>query len=204
MISDISSVIFTAIFLLPGVITNDTIRRVTPLNEESDSRYIFHCLIYSAFNIAVSGKICFSVILSRKESWDAFIIAGLIAIGISLLLGLSIGIILQSKIVEKIVSVIPFVKKKINILTLEPSAWDYAMHRPEGSYVKVMLSDGTVIHGKYANKSMAGDNHHKDLYLENVYNLCNNSGEWKENMNIEGIYIAENQISRIEIIKGAE
>lgn len=113
---------------------------------------------------------------------------------VSILLGIVIGLIKQNKIVNKILASIG-----IKTITSIPSAWDDIFSRQYYGFIIVTLIDGTVIKGLLHNHSIVGDEI-QDLYLEKLY-YKSGENEWYSDEINAGIYIAKNQISRIEFLK---
>jgi hypothetical protein len=62
-----------------------------------------------------------------------------------------------------------------------PTGWDWIFSTTEPCFLLVTLKDGTEIAGYFGRRSMASsDPEHKDLYVERVYKIPQDKGEWIE------------------------
>ncbi len=204
MSSDLSTVLFTATFLLPVIISNDIVERMVPSITGDDNRYIFHCLIYSALNLVITGHACEKILTMLDGIWLAYALSLCLASVVSVFLGLIIGSLLQRKSLERMVGKIPFLKNIINIKRSEPSAWDFAMQRAEGKLMKVELKDHAIVYGRFTDQSMTGESSYtKDLYLDKTYDV-DDEGNWKEKPDSQGVYIAAGYIVKIDFLNSED
>jgi hypothetical protein len=80
-----------------------------------------------------------------------------------------------------------------------PHAWDFAMRRKQGYYVRVWLNDGQVVAGKYSIGSFASsDRERADLFLEEVWFVDEDGYFLAAIPNSAGVWIAPDCISRVE------
>lgn len=78
--------------------------------------------------------------------------------------------------------------------------WDYVFAQRKPYWVKVTLKDGTVIAGRYADKSFASSAPAQEqIYLEETWILNSNGGFERAKNNSAGVIILSNEISHIEL-----
>jgi len=78
--------------------------------------------------------------------------------------------------------------------------WDYLFAQRKPYWVKVTLKDGTIIAGRYADKSFASSAPAQEqIYLEETWMLNRNGGFERAKNNSAGVIILSNEISHIEL-----
>jgi len=78
--------------------------------------------------------------------------------------------------------------------------WDYVFAQRKPYWVKVTLNDGTIIAGRYADKSFASSAPAAEqIYLEETWILNDNGGFDRAKNNTAGVIILSNTISLIEL-----
>ena len=170
--------------LVPGFITTNLIDIISPPKKYREFIYVVKCLFYGLLVCFITKY--FQNLIIQTVFIPLFVV--------SILLGIVIGLIKQNKIVNKILASIG-----IKTITSIPSAWDDIFSRQYYGFIIVTLIDGTVIKGLLHNHSIVGDEI-QDLYLEKLY-YKRGKNEWYSDEINAGIYIAKNQISRIEFLK---
>lgn len=79
-------------------------------------------------------------------------------------------------------------------------AWDYVFAQRKSYWVKVTLKDGTIIAGRYADKSFASSAPAPEqIYLEETWVLNDNGGFERAINNTAGVIILSSEISHIEL-----
>jgi hypothetical protein len=80
--------------------------------------------------------------------------------------------------------------------------WDYVFSKREEYWVKVMLTNGTMIAGKYSTKSFSSSYpSDEQIYLEEEWLLNNDGGFDRVKERTAGIIIVTNEIAYIELIQ---
>ena len=78
--------------------------------------------------------------------------------------------------------------------------WDYVFAQRKSYWVKVTLIDGTVIAGRYADKSFASSAPAlEQIYLEETWVLNENGGFERAKKNTAGVIILSDEISHVEL-----
>ena len=78
--------------------------------------------------------------------------------------------------------------------------WDYLFSQRRPYWVKVVMKDGTVVGGKYAENSFASSNPAKEqIYLEESWIIKDSGGFERPKIRTEGILILEDEIKFLDI-----
>ncbi len=78
--------------------------------------------------------------------------------------------------------------------------WDYVFAQRKSYWVKVTLKDGTVIAGRYGDKSFASSAPAPEqIYLEQTWVLNNNGGFERAKNDTAGVLILSSEISYVEL-----
>ena len=191
-------VVYTAYFLIPGFVVDETINTIIPRKRRSDTEKI---LIYLGYSILNFGCWFWAFSLLNKfftektpYYWASLIVVVLLS---GLLTGSLIGIFKVHNPIKRIME-----KFQISIEHPIPTAWEYKFSQMnEGRYVTVGLDDGKMIRGAFFNKSMASsDMSDKDFYIEEVYFLDEN-GNWNPIEGSDGVWISTGAIKWISFFK---
>ena len=92
-----------------------------------------------------------------------------------------------------------FIQKNIPHPT--PKPWDYIFSQRKPYWIKVTLKDGTIIGGKYAEKSFTSSSPAKEqIYLEETWIINEDGGFERIKNETEGVIIVSDEISYIEFI----
>ena len=205
----IEALVIIALVLSPGYIFTQVTRRlIAHIPESTDLRLLLTIITYGTVIQALAFPLWTNRILGfylddrlRQHQSETF----LWAIGVCLLLpvalGLLLGWLIQTAPVEAVLSRIG-----LGFVDRTPSAWDYAMDQPEGSWVKVRLKDdGGEIAGLFGRLSFASlDPNRADVYFEQVWRL-DGFGTFVEPVpGSEGVWIAHDVIASIEFLSRPE
>ena len=111
--------------------------------------------------------------------------------------GLLVGWLIQTGPVEAVLA-----RVGLGYVDRTPSAWDYAMDQPEGSWVKVRLKDdGGEIAGLFGRHSFAAlDPNRADVDFEQVWRLDEAGTFAGPIAGSEGVWIAHDVIAYIEFL----
>ena len=177
------------VILLPGFITTNLIDIISPPKKYQEFVYIIRCIFYGLFSCFIIKIIPYT----NKRDINTICIYLLLFL-VSIILGIVIGLVKQNKCINKLLACV-----NIRTITSVPSAWDDIFSKQYTGFIIVTLIDGTIIKGLIHEHSIVGDEI-KDLYLEKLYYKKGNNEWYHDRMNA-GVYIAKNQISRIEFLK---
>jgi len=196
-ITSLEAVFYMALFLIPGFIIENIIRATNPVGQQNSQDLFIKYLAYSIFSFVFLWKI-YSFIFEYPNSfcipyWIVLIIVSLIG---SSVIGLIFVWIHQGRFLYHIIS-----KLGLKYVDPTPSAWDYVFSKQRSNFVLITLVNGEKIFGRYAAQSFAGEN---DIFLEKKYDKLENGKPWREDLAVEGLYIAKGQIAKIEFRKDGE
>lgn len=198
MINDISTAVYTCLFLLPGGIINTTIKTITPTKKYTSSQELLRWLAYSVSNGALW---CWAFILmlkildpSRLLFWWASLLLVIVS---SLITGLVLGLIQSHCLVRKALK-----RTGLNVEHPIPTAWDFIFSTTNSPcFVIVTMDDGTKYYGYYGEESLASsDNDNRDIYIEHVYDL-DNEENWIPAGNNRGVLINSSHVACIEFLE---
>lgn len=195
MIESFDVVFLTSIFVLPGFLMSRIIDISNPAHKEGYGIYILRCLLLSLVNCACSSWV-FGIVFKLKEIrvlyWLSLLGAELF---VSSSIALVISVLKQKQIIQKF-----FRRIGLNPCFSTPTAWDYALSKPESRFVAVTLMDGNQIYGFYSGNSYSSSAFDgRDLFLEKTYTLKDD--KWCLLPHSEGILISNNQICTIEFME---
>ena len=196
MIESFDVVFYSTIFLLPGFLMCRVIDISAPTYKEEYGIFVLRCLLLSIVNCAFSSCV-FSLIFKIKEHnvplfWLSLLVTELV---ISFFIAFIISIFKQKQLIQRI-----FRAVGLNPNFSIPTAWDYALSKPEPRFVVVTLLDGSQVFGLYSGNSYsssAADG--RDLFLEKTYTFKDD--RWYLLHHSEGILISVNQIRTIEFME---
>lgn len=167
------------------------------LAKEVDARYFFSLIVWGGLIHALGAPWTLSIIdwyqsgELRSHSLYLILWALLLLILLPILAGIFLSWLLTLGPIDSLL-------EKINkgYISRIPSAWDYAI-RTGPAYVKVHLTDGTIIAGAYGDASLADDEGDRDLFLETVYNLDANDDFDEVVPASAGVWIPRESVSHI-------
>lgn len=197
IIDSFDAIFYTAIFILPGFIVNSVIDTANPPQKQNEGIYLLKCIFFSLISCAIYSWLYKIVIDCEKISTSLhWILLIVISIAGSFFLGIAIAIIKQHQWLAWMLS-----KLKINTIHTTPTAWDYYFSKQKSSFVIITLLDDTKLYGWYSNNSFtSSDYEERDIFVEKGYIFEN--GNWEEDSESEGFYVAKDQIKLIEFKKG--
>lgn len=99
--------------------------------------------------------------------------------------------LIQLRQVDKALALI-----SMDYVSRTPSAWNYSM-KLGPRWVRVHLTDGTIIGGTYGPSAFADDTGEKDIYLDQVYNLDEEGNFLGAVLDSAGVWIKHDEISHV-------
>lgn len=185
-----SAVLFTAAFFVPGYVFSRVrerfiVRRDAPQHERLLEYFTLSCFNNAFWAIGLT-PFADAAFLGNHQ-----LLAGLEA-SLMMLVSPLILAVLATKAQNK--ELVAWFAKQLSFQTIHPSpsAWDWHFSRQGSAYVVVHLKDGRLVHGTYADRSIAGDRT-RDLFLQEVFVI--DDGKLKP-LNA-GIWISHEQIACI-------
>jgi len=94
--------------------------------------------------------------------------------------------------------------QRFGVLTLHPAptAWDYAFSRDERYWARIELSDGKLVEGIFDSNSLAsGAREQRDIFLEAVFELDEETGEYEPLERNEGVWVSAGAIRTITFFR---
>lgn len=89
-------------------------------------------------------------------------------------------------------------QKNVPHPTLKP--WDYVFAQQQPYWIKLILKDGTIIAGLYADRSFASSSPAQEqIYLEQTWILNDKGGFERAKNDTAGVIVLSNEISHIEL-----
>lgn len=201
-ISTIENISIICMFIIPGFIINGLIKLFIPSHKRSETTNLLYYLLYSIIHCGVFSFIYIPV---WKKYYDCckllfYLLTFITTFFCSFVLGMIIGIFKKNRILRKILNYF-----HCNINDEIPTAWDYFFSKQEPFYVIITLIDNSEIYGLYGSNSFASSEpEDRDIYIEKLFEIDEESFKWIENKQSKGIIIKENQIKTIEFLKGSE
>lgn len=198
------AVYYTIGFIVPGFIIDFCLRLFVPQKEWEEKRGVLYYLCLSCLNYAVWSWLVYILVktnfaaehpLASGLLWAVIVFVSPIFIAWLLLL-------LYRKNVAKALAK----RMKLNIAHPTPTAWDYKFSTIKNkTWVTVVLEDGQTISGFFWTNSFASsDFKERDVYLEKVYVIDEESGEWSPVPRSDGMYVSGKTIKCIEFYEDSE
>ncbi len=193
-IETFETVLLTAIFIIPGFIMDGTISLFIPPKKRGEGLHFLTFLLYSILHCAIWSWL-YIIIWNIKENDIKlfFFILCLVAITLSFLLGILIGLIKKHQLVRKILN-----KLHCNISHDIETSWDYIFSKQTAGYVVVLLKDDSEIFGWFGENSFSSSiSDERDIFIEKCY-----TEKWELIEGTQGIYIAKDEIKTINFYEG--
>lgn len=178
-------------FVIPGFISIKAYQLIFPYTERATSEQIIDAIAYSSVNYAL---LIFPIISvesgALKESWIfLYYLFYVFVLFIAPIIWVLIWKYLRTR---------DFFQRNAPHPTFKP--WDYVFSQRKSYWVKVTLKDGTVIAGRYADKSFASSAPAPEqIYLEETWVLSEKGGFARAKNDTAGVIILSNEISHIEL-----
>ena len=195
------------LFIIPGFITQSTIRTVFPRRDREASIVVIEAIAYSCLNYALFGIVFLYAplpslgILQEHLSAEENVRDGLVWFFFFLVLPIVVGFaIAKARYSKKLPKFYRWLK--LPFVNPYPRAWDYCFFdKTDPRWVTVKLADGTNIAGLMQDGSLASSYPEgEDIYLEKVYTFNQDGAISEEVPRTGGIWISGDQIKCIEFL----
>ena len=190
---DIDKLLLFIMFVVPGFISLKAYELLVPGQPKDSSKQIIDAITYSCINYAL----LFFFILKVEQSdcytthpnlYYLFYFFVLFISPILLVLG------------WKWIRSTNIAQKNVPHPTAKP--WDYVFSQRKSYWIKVVKNDGTVIGGKYSDKSFASSAPAPEqIYLEESWVINDRGGFERAKNDTAGVIILTSDISHIELRK---
>ena len=189
---------FVIAVFVPGFIYTGVLSQFVPLRQNKEKELIFlRLLIATAVNYALCSPLIYLLYTSGLFLGTPFLQA--ISWFIIILLVPTILGLLRAASVQKDVFAPVFKRLRLRPINPIPTGWDWIFSRTEPCYVLITLTNETQIAGYFGPMSMASsDPDRKDIYIEKLYKVPDDGGDWTEFPGTLGIQVDGAQISSIE------
>jgi hypothetical protein len=197
-LESLSDLYLTLAVLVPGFVYNAVILKFVPLRQNNQKEFALLRFVTTTALIFASCSwliylVEFNILFDPKSIWKAFAWFFIIfcwPIGVALI---------HARIIQQ-----DGLRELYRFLHLRPinpvpTGWDWIFGKLQPYFVIVTLTDGTEIAGYFGELSLASsDPDHKDIFLEKVYTIPENDGDWVEVARSGGIHIDGGQIAYVE------
>ena len=195
LIDSLDTILYTLAFIAPGFVFYAILSSFLPRKADKGENLLLKCLIASVVNLGI-----WSWLISLAHTSSDFvnhpvriaIVWGIITLVSPVLFGLLIGHFSQKDFVYRGLQRLGFYP-----IHPIPTAWDYKFHRVSKTWVLVTLKEGKQVGGVFGSNSFSSsDPNERDLYLEKVYKVRDNT--WEPVPGHTGILIKADEINYIE------
>ena len=194
-INTYDTILYTALFVVPGFLIDEIIRTIMPQKRLSAQTAILQYIKYSIINLTLWSWL-FLLINGIKDECGVIycLLISLTVILTSVVTVIGIGIIKKKEIIKNI-----FIKFGIQTKHPIPTAWEYKFSNTnEPKWVIITLSSGKIVRGLYGTSSFSSsDEQFRDIYLQEVY-MQKSEGMWEKVDRSDGIWVSPKEISLIE------
>lgn len=188
---DLDKLFLFIMFVVPGFISLKAYELFFPGQPKDSSKQIIDAITYSCINYAL----LFFFILKIEKSGYATTYPNLYFLFYFFVLFISPVILV---LVWKRLRSTSFAQKNAPHPTAKP--WDYVFLQRKSYWVKVVKNDGTIIGGKYSEKSFASSAPASEqIYLEESWIINDKGGFERVKNNSAGVIILSGEISHIEL-----
>jgi len=194
----------TIVFLVPGFLWRKT-AQVTSRYATKLSTDWFECLTLSCFNYLLAAPAIWLLLTYQPGDFDfknPSTYAGhplYLLFWLLLVFALPIVCGWGTSRVAGAPKVMGFLRR-FGIVTLHPAptAWDYVFARDERYWARIELGDGTLVEGILDSNSLAStEPEERDVFLESVFKLDAQTGEYKQLERNAGVLVKADEIRTI-------
>lgn len=182
------------LFVIPGFISIKSYEIFIPTIRKDSSNQIIDAIAYSCLNYGVSFPLIIYVENTSLKT-DYFICYYLFYLVVFVILPITWALIWK-KLRET---------KKFQKLAPHPiqKPWDYVFSKKEKYFIKIVLTNGTIVGGYYGENSFTSSSPSPEqIYLEQSWVIKDDGSRFERAKNdTQGILIMETQISYIEFKK---
>lgn len=193
LIDSLEVIIYTFQFIIPGYIIREVISSILPQKNYSEGEKAIQSIGYSVLNIAIWYWL-FLIIQDKlqNDSVRFWLCNTLVTVLTGFITGTMLGIVRAKNLVKKL-----FNRLGVNVNHPVPTAWDYKFSKGEKQWVEITVSNGGVIRGLYAGKSLSSsENEYRDIYLEELY--VKEDETWEKVSRTSGVWINPDEIRYIK------
>jgi len=189
---------FVVSVLVPGFIYNGAMSTFVPIRAHREKEVVLlRYLTATAFNYAICSPLIyllvFGVVFERSPAGQA--VCWLFIIFVAPIV-LAIG---RAWLVQRDVPAWLFSFVGLRTLSPIPTGWDWVFSTTGPCYVLITLRDGTEIAGYFGRRSMASSApDRRDIYIERVYAVPDERGQWREVDRSLGMHVDGSQIAYLE------
>ena len=177
------------VFVIPGFLSIKVYQLIFPGTDRPASAMLIDAIAYSCINYSIlSAPIYF---FSKSE---------VTSLGYNLFFYFCVLFLFPViwVVIWKYIRTRKFFQKNAPHPTFKP--WDWVFEERESYWVKVILKDGTIIGGKYSNKSFTSSAPAPEqIYLEETWILDEEGTFIRKKNQTKGVIILNSEISHIEL-----
>lgn len=178
-------------FVIPGFISIKAYQLVFPGTKRATSDQLIDAIAYSSVNYAILIFPILSIENGSLKNTCSFLYY--LFYVFVLFLAPIIWVLIW-----KFLRTSDFFQRNAPHPTAKP--WDYVFSQRKPYWVKITLKDGTIIAGRYADKSFSSSAPSEEqIYLEETWLLNNRGGFERVKNNSAGVIILSSEISYIEL-----
>lgn len=188
---DVDKLALFIAFIIPGFISIKAYQLLFPSATISTSDQLVDAIAYSSINYAVLIFPILGIESSQLKTIHPFLyyVFYIFVLFLAPILWVFIWRFLRTR---------EFFQRNAPHPTAKP--WDYVFSQRKPCWMKVHLKDGTIIAGRYAEKSFASSAPAEEqIYLEETWILNENGGFERAKNNTTGVIILSSEISHIEL-----
>lgn len=183
------------LFLIPGFIIDQTIRRSTARGSRGQVEAVLTYIAWSSFALTATAPLL-TGLPARPLAWAFRLSAALFAVPV--LIGVLVVAILWAW--GKLREAWPLLDK-LGLFTVDPAptAWDWLFSKRLRHYVRLTLNDGSMVGGYMDSKSYASSYpSQEDLYIQEVWDLDENGWLKAPRPHLPGLWISGEKVRLIE------
>ena len=188
---DVDKLALFIAFIIPGFISIKAYQLLFPSATIATSDQLVDAIAYSSINYAILIFPILGIESSQLKTIHPFLyyVFYIFVLFLAPILWVFIWRLLRTR---------EFFQRNAPHPTAKP--WDYVFSQRKPCWVKVHLKDGTIIAGRYAEKSFASSAPAEEqIYLEETWILNENGGFERAKNNTTGVIILSSEISHIEL-----
>lgn len=178
-------------FVIPGFISLKAYQLIFPGNERTTSDQLIDAIAYSSINYALLIFPIISVETGNLRETCEFLyyVFYIFVLFVAPIIWVLFWKFLRTR---------EFFQRNAPHPTAKP--WDYVFSQRKPYWVKVTLNDGTVIAGRYADKSFASSAPAPEqIYLEETWILNEKGGFERPKNDTAGVIILSSEVSHVEL-----
>ncbi|MEA2530294.1 MAG: hypothetical protein QOG89_1938 [Thermomicrobiales bacterium] len=199
------ALLIVILFIVPGFISQSIFGALVTRREAAEQSALLEAIAFSCLNFALWGWLL--LVVPDLDNWKGYVEEhrGLVIASwiIFLLVAPVVWGMLAAFLVKKVGLKWLFKRFALDYRDPTPRAWDYYFGRQQPAWVRVTLTNGTMLGGLLGPHSYASSfPSPEDLYLEVVYPI-DQHGVFAPNSTpkSDGVWIQGSQISYLEFIK---